>query len=336
MPSARDPCRGAFETNHAQEDREHMTDRIRAVGRFVWEMLQEFVGDDCPRMAAALSYYSVFAMPAMLGVLALVANHFVAPGELRNVISQQITALVGVESAGRIVTIVENAIRPDLAGPAAVIGLIALFFGATAAFANLQGALNIAWGVQPDPKRGDVRTFLVKRAVSLVMIGALGVLLLASLVASAVLSAFQGFFASFAPAWLRSPALQIADVGVSLAVLSLLAAMTLRWVPDAVVRWRDALVGGLFTGVLFTVGKLLIGYYLGRRDLNNVYGAAGSLAMALLWIYYSAIIFLLGAEFTQLWACRKGDPVVPQNGAVRVKRQIVYAEGEDEGTEIGR
>lgn len=313
-----------------------MRDRIRAVGRFVWAMLQAFVGDDCPRMAAALSYYSVFAMPAMLGLLALIANHFVGPGELRDVISNQITTLVGVESASRIVTIVENAIRPDLAGPAAIIGLVALLFGATAAFANLQGALNTAWGVQPDPRRGDVHTFLVKRAVSLLMIGALGVLLVASLLASAVLSAFQGFFSSLAPPWLRSPVLQVADVGVSFAALSLVAAVTLRWVPDAIVRWRDALMGGLFTGALFTVGKLLIGYYLGRRDLNNVYGAAGSLAVALLWIYYSAMIFLLGAEFTQLWAARKGEPVEPQGGAVRVRRQIVYAEGENEGTEVSR
>jgi membrane protein len=329
-------CTGARESNHGQEDREQMTDRIRAVGRFVWQVLQEFVGDDCPRMAAALSYYSVFAMPAMLGLLALAANHFVGPGELRGVISRQITALVGVESAGRVVTIVENAVRPDFGGPAAVVGILALLFGATAAFASLQDALNTAWGVQPDPKRGDVRTFLAKRAVSLAMIGALGVLLVASLLVSAVLSAFQGLFSSLAPAWLRSPVLRVADVGVSFAVLGLLAAVILRWVPDAVVRWRHALVGGLFTGALFTVGKLLIGYYLGRRDLNSVYGAAGSLAMALLWIYYSSMIFLLGAEFTQVWACRTGEPVVPQRGAVRVKRQVIYAEGEDQGAEIGR
>jgi membrane protein len=124
-------------------------------------------------------------------------------------------------------------------------------------------------------------------------------------------------------------------VGISLASVSLLAALVLRYVPDAVVRWRDALVGGAFTGVLFTVGKLLIGYYLGRRDLNSVYGAAGSLAIALLWVYYSSIILLLGAEFTEMWSCRKGDAVVPQRGAVRVRRQVVYAEGRDEGEEVG-
>jgi membrane protein len=287
-------------------------------------------------MAAALSYYSVFAMPAMLGILALVANHFIKPGELRRIVSDQITAFVGVESASRIVTVVENAVRPEFAGPAAVVGAVALLFGATAAFSNLQDALNTAWGVQPDPKRSDVTTFLIKRAISLVMIGALGLLLLVSVVASTVFSALQNLFTGVVPGWLRSPMLVVADVAVSFTAVSVLASLVLRTVPDAVVRWRDALVGGVFTGALFTVGKMLIGYYLGQRDLDNVYGAAGSLAIALLWVYYSSNILLLGAEFTEAWACRRGEPVVPQRGAVRVKRQVVYAEGSDEGQEVGR
>ncbi len=312
-----------------------MLSALRAAGRFVWRVLTDFIADDCPRMAAALSYYSVFAMPALLGLLALMANHFVRPGELRRIVSDQITAFVGIESASRIVTVVESAVRPDFAGPAAVLGLAALLFGATAAFANLQSALNVAWGVQPDPKRSDVYTFFVKRAISLVMIAALFVLLLVSVVASTVLSALQGFFSDVVPPWLRSPTLVLVDLSVSFAAVSLLASVVLRYVPDAVVRWRDALVGGVFTGALFTVGKLLIGYYLGRRDLDSVYGAAGSLAIALLWVYYSSIILLLGAEFTEVWACRKGAPVVPQRGAVRVKRQVVYAEGREEGEEVG-
>lgn len=298
--------------------------------------MTEFVADECPRMAAALSYYSVFAMPAMLGILALVANHFVKPGELRRIVSDQVTAFVGVESASRIVTVVENAVRPEFAGPAAVVGAVALLFGATAAFSNLQDALNTAWGVQPDPKRSDVTTFLIKRAISLVMIGALGLLLLLSVVASTVFSALQNLFTGVVPGWLRSPMLVVADVAVSFTAVSVLASLVLRTVPDAVVRWRDALVGGVFTGALFTVGKVLIGYYLGQRDLDNVYGAAGSLAIALLWVYYSSNILLLGAEFTEAWACRRGEPVVPQRGAVRVKRQVVYAEGSDEGQEVRR
>jgi membrane protein len=126
----------------------------------------------------------------------------------------------------------------------------------------------------------------------------------------------------------------IADVALSLVAVTVLVTLILRFVPDAFVGWRDAVAGGFFTGVLFTVGKLLIGYYLTRSEPGNVFGAAGSLAVALLWIYYSSIILLLGAEFTEVWACRNGDPVVPEVGAVRVRSQVVYAEGIEEGRDV--
>lgn len=310
-----------------------MIDRLRAAGRFVVEMVGNFLADGCPRMAAALSYYSIFAMPPLLGLLALAASQFVGPQELRALISQQVETFVGVDGVARIVTVVQEAVAPEMTGPAALLGLLALVFGATGAFVQLQNALNTAWGVQPDPRRGDVRTFLVKRGVSLLMIGAFGLLLLLSLVASTAISLFRGFLEGM-PDWVRGWGLPAADLTVSLIAVASLFTLILRYVPDAVVQWRDAIAGGIFTGVLFTVGKLLIGYYLARSQPGNVYGAAGSLAVALLWIYYSSIILLLGAEFTEAWACRHGKPVVPQRGAVRVRQQVVYAEGRDEGRDV--
>ncbi|MEP7381219.1 MAG: YihY/virulence factor BrkB family protein [Gemmatimonadota bacterium] len=307
---------------------------VRYAGRFTWELLQEFMADDCPRMAAALSYYSVFAMPAMLGILTLVAGRVIPPDQLHQVLARQLTALVGYDSAARIVDIVENAVRPEFGGPLAIVGVVALLFAATASFASLQGALNAAWGVRPDPRRSDITTFLIKRLVSLVMIVSLGVLVMVSSIASGVLVTVQGYFSEFAPTWLRSPVVRVVDLTLSFALISLLVALIFRLVPDAVVRWRDALAGGAFTGALFTVGKVLIGYYLTSRDLDSVYGAAGSLAVALLWIYYIAMIFLLGAEFTQLWASRHNEPLVPEKGAVAVKRQVVYAEGAEAGQEV--
>ncbi len=303
--------------------------RLRAVGQFLWDLIGAFVADDCPRMAAALSYSSVLAMPAILGTLALVARHLFESADVRRIVAHQVGAVVGVESATRIVTAVEAATRPDLLGPMAVVGLIGLLFAATGSFSSLQGALNRAWSVQPDPKRSDVKNFLMRRAISLVMLAALGVLILVSAVASTALSALQGILGRLGPDWLQSWLVMATDTLVSLVAISLLTAVVLRWVPDAVVKWRDALAGGLFTGLLFTVGKVLIGYYLGRRHLGNVYGAAASLAIALLWIYFTAVALLLGAEFTEAWARRRGDPVVPQPGAVRVERRIVYEDEHD-------
>ncbi len=178
---------------------------LRRVGSFTWDLLQEFIADDCPRMAAALSYYSVFAMPAMIGILAFVASRVIPPDDFHRVISEQLTAVVGYESAARIVDVVANAVQPQFGGPLAVAGFVALLFAATAAFASLQGALNAAWGVSPDPRRSDVRTFLIKRAISLVMLAALGVLVMLSALTSGILASVQGYFAQFAPPWLRSP-----------------------------------------------------------------------------------------------------------------------------------
>ncbi|MGE0159722.1 MAG: YihY/virulence factor BrkB family protein [Gemmatimonadales bacterium] len=307
---------------------------LRAVGRVLWGTVTDFFGDGCPRMAAAISYYSIFAIPGVLGLLALAAREFVGPREIQEAVSEQVQTFVGVESATQVVDVVQGAVDPSLTGPAALIGLIALVFGATGAFGELQSALNIAWGVQRDPRRSDVKGFFLKRAISLVMIAALGVLLLLSIVASTAISVMRSFFMEALPPTLQSVGLPIADLAVSLVAVSALVTIVLRYVPDAVVSWRDAAVGGSFTGALFTVGKLLIGYYLGRSDPGNVFGAAGSLAVALLWVYYSSIILLVGAEFTEVWACRNGDPVVPRDGAVRVRKQVVYAEGKEEGREV--
>jgi membrane protein len=285
-------------------------------------------------MAAALSYYSIFAMPGILGLLALAASRFARPGQLREVISDQVRTFVGVDSAAGVINVVEGAVRPELSGPAAVLGLIALVFGATGAFVQLQTALNTSWGVQPDPRRSDVRTFLTKRAVSLLMILLFGLLLLASITASTGIAVIRGALETYSPAWTRSWVLPASDFAVSLLSVTVLFSLILRYVPDAEVLWREALAGGLFTAILFTVGKMLLGSYLSRSDPANVFGAAGSLAIALIWIYYSSMILLLGAEFTQVWACRHGKDVVPQRGAVRVRQQVVYAEGADEGREV--
>jgi len=292
-----------------------------------WAVITSFVADECPRMAAAISYYTVFAMPPLLALLALLTGKLLSPEQLQALVSEQVTSLVGVQSAAEIVEVVREVAQPDLSGPVAVLGLVALLFGATSAFVQLQTALNTAWGVAPNPRRSDVRTFLVKRAVSLLMILAVGVLILALVTVSTLLSAFHGAIKVYAPRLSATGALPIADAATSLVLVTALLTVILRSVPDAVIRWRDALVGGLFTGVLFTAGKFVIAYYLGRSDLASVYGAAGSLAVALFWVYYSAAILLLGAEFTRVWACRNGAPVEPQWGAVRVEWRVRPVDG---------
>lgn len=273
-------------------------------------------------MAAALSFYTVFSLPPLLALSTLVVGVVVPPEQFREVLFSQLGSLVGNQGAEQIVSLVEGASRPEMRGPAAAIGGVALVSAATGAFVQLQEALNAAWQVAPDPDRSNVKVFLFKRLVSIAMIGAIGFLLLVSLVLSTLLAAAGGFLHSVTPEWLSHWFATVADVGISLAVISLMFAAIFQYVPDASVEWRDALVGGLFTGVLFTAGKIGIGYYFGRSDPGSVYGAAGSLALALLWIYYSAMILLLGAEFTEVSARERGVRLRPRHGAVRVRRTL--------------
>ena len=294
---------------------------VKSTGNLLWSSLQQFMGDGCPRMAAALSYYTVFSLPPLLVLLMLIAGVFIEPAEVQRALQGQIGALLGPDGANQVQTIISNANRPGTGGPVAVIlGIAAFLFGATGAFAQLQGALNAAWEVEPDPTRGDLKNFLFQRVFSFAMILAIGFLLLVSLVLSALIAAFTDVLTQWTPAGLSGPLLQAINTGISFVVISLLFAAMLKTLPDAVVAWRDAAVGGAFTALLFNLGKLGIGLYLGRSNPGSAYGAAGSLALVLFWIYASSLIVLFGAEFTQAWAERRGRPIEPKPGAVRIVR----------------
>lgn len=293
--------------------------------------IAEFLKDECPRMAAALSYYTVFSLPALLLLVLLVAGIFEDPERLRGQISEQTEMLIGPDAAEQAISIFENMDRPgERGGWPMVAGLAALIFAATGAFAQLQATLNRVWGVEPDPDRGNVRNFLLKRVLSFGMILGVAVLLLASLVAQALLSSFGDVVAAVLPRAASDVALRLLSIGVSVAAATLLFGLVFLVVPDARVHWRDAWKGALTTGILFLVGNLLLGIYLSRGSPASAYGAAGSLALILVWIYYSSMIFFLGAELTQVLARRRGEEIRPSRGAVRVAiERRVIRKGED-------
>lgn len=293
---------------------------LRRAGSLLAQTARESMSDGCPEMAAALAYSTVFSLPPLLVLLMLIVGAVVDPATVERLLAGQVGALLGPEGGQQVSALIRNASRPDIGGVAAVLGIGAFLLGATAAFAQLQTALNRAWQVAPDPARGGVGRFLLKRAISFAMILVLGFLLLASLALSALLAALGDALATVTAQGVSGLLLQAINATLSFVVIGLLFAAIFSYVPDAVVRWRDALVGGAFTALLFTLGKTLIGAYLGRSDAGSAYGAAGSLAVALLWIYYTALITLIGAEFTQVWARERGQAIVPEPGAVRVIR----------------
>ncbi|MEX2571832.1 MAG: YihY/virulence factor BrkB family protein [Gemmatimonadota bacterium] len=292
---------------------------MKGPAQLVWQTINEFLSDGCPQMAAAISFYTLFSLPPLLVVVIMLVDPFLARDAALQLIEREVGNLIGPQGAAQLDMLLENVTRPGQGGPlAATLGIAAFAFGATAAFAQLQGALNAAWQVGPDPQRGDVINFLLKRLFSFLMILVIGVMLLASFLLSAALAAFGTALELLAPGLPSGSILRVLETAITFTVTVFLFTGMFRLLPDARVRWGPALFGGLVTATLFTAGKLAISYYLGSTDPGSAYGAAGSLAMVLIWIYYSSMILLIGAEFTQVWMRRRGQPIEPERGAVRV------------------
>ncbi|MBB4638597.1 YihY/virulence factor BrkB family protein [Longimicrobium terrae] len=275
---------------------------------------QEFMKDECPRMAAALSYYTVFSLPPLMILLLLIAGTVFDPQQVQAAIHEQIGMLMGSAGADEIAAIINQAERPGGRGIKAVLGVGAILFGATGAFIQLQSALNAAWEVEPDPNQGGIRNFIFKRLLSLGMILGIAFLLLVSLGISAALSAMGGALGGFFPG-VPEPVLYAVNLAISFVVITALFAAMFKVLPDARIAWRDVWVGAVVTSLLFLVGKFVLGFYLGRSNPGEAFGAAGSLALVLVWIYYSAMILLVGAEFTQTWAVTRGGGIRPESGA---------------------
>jgi membrane protein len=285
------------------------------------DAFKDFSDDECPVRAAALSYYTVFSLPPLLILILLIAGAIFDPAEVQRALTQQMGGLMGAKGAEEIGTIMNQAERPGGRGVKALLGVAAIIFGATGSFLQLQGALNRAWEVEPDPKQGGIKNLILKRILSLGMILGVAFLLLVSLAMSAALSAIGGMIGRLIPGGSEVVA-GIFSFVLSFVVITGLFAAIYKVLPDARIAWKDVWVGALVTSLLFTVGKFLLGYYLGRSNPGEAFGAAGSLALILVWIYYSSMIVLFGAEFTQAWAIRHGRPIEPEEGARRMYDEI--------------
>ena len=286
-----------------------------------------FVNDDCPSQAAALAYYTVFSLPPLLLIIISTVAPAFGSAAVQNRVLYQFRGLIGPRAAdqiGAILSSVENAHGHH--GLAAALGLLALVFAATSAFVQLQTSLNHAWNVKPDPQQSEIRSFLVKRLISFGMILAVAFLMLVSLLVSAGLAAASDVLARLLPSSSAPTLPAYVNVFLSVVLFAAIFAAMHGFLPDAKISLRDAVAGGIVTSLLFTGGKMLIGLYLGNSDITNVYGAAGSLAVILLWTYYSSMIVLLGAEFTKVWSRRHGRRAQPERGAMKVRTQEVRAE----------
>lgn len=277
----------------------------------------QFSTDNCPRLAAALGYYTVFSLPPLLVITVTLLGYFYDPAQIRDYLAEQTGGAIGAE---QIQTMVESARDSGSGTIATIVGILGLLIGATAVVAQLQDAMNTVWQVQPDKEHGGVKRLLIKRVLSFGMILGIAFLLLVSLVLSAVVSALGQSVSGNVGGDFWPPVFQALNFVVSLGVVTLLFAAMYKILPDAEVEWRDVWIGAFLTAVLFALGKLALGIYFAQANPGSTYGAAGSIALILIWVYYSAMIFFFGAEFTQAFARYRGHRIVPSDGAVRVVR----------------
>jgi membrane protein len=271
------------------------------------QTVKEFLADNAPRLGAAMAFYTALSLAPVLLVVIGIAGLAFGEQAARGEIAHQIANLVGKEQAEVVQDMLKKSAGRGGGVLATVIGFATLLVGATGLFAELQGALDTVWNVKPDPDKSGIRATVKDRLLSFAMIGVMAFLLLVSLVFSAVVSGLGEAFERWLP--YSSVWLQAANVAVSLVVTTLMFAMIFKVLPHARPAWSDVWVGAALTAVLFTIGKYLIGLYLGRASVGSTFGAAGSFVVLLVWVYYSTQILLLGAEFTQVYALRHGSGV---------------------------
>jgi membrane protein len=285
----------------------------RDLGTVLQRAVAGWWNDNVPRMGAALAYYTLFSLAPILIVAIAIAGLAFGPEAVRGEIVSQIEGLVGHEGAQAVQAMLEGAARPSSSIPATIIGLITFFLGATGAFLELQADLDAIWRVKPKQSGSFLKALVRQRLISFGLVLGFGFLLLTSLVVSAALAALHTYmgnaFPGVAVLW------GALDVVVSLAVITTLFAMIYKVLPDVKLAWTDVWVGGLVTAGLFTIGKSLIGLYLGTSAFGSTYGAAGSVIVVLVWVYYSAQIILLGAEFTREYVKRFGRKPPPEEFA---------------------
>jgi membrane protein len=287
---------------------------VRGLGGLLWGTIMAFFSDDCSSMAAALSFYTFFSLPALLTLVLTIIGRVADPVRVQKVIVSEVGGLIGTSGAEQVGVIIGNAhLGNTSAAVATVLSLLAVMFGATTSFAQLQTALNKAWSVKPDPRRNQLVVFLRKRIFSFGVVITVAFLLLVSLALNAMLVAVGNRLSgAAAPTML----FQVLTSVIGFIITAALFAVMYRYLPDARIAWRDVRAGAIASALLFTLGKTVIGLYLGRSNPGTVYGVAGSLAVVLIWVYYTSMIVLLGAEFTRLWAQRFGRGITPQRGAV--------------------
>lgn len=295
---------------------------LQAIWKLLQETFKEWSEDKASRLAAALAYYTIFSIAPLLIIVIAIAGAVFGEEAARGQIVGQIQGLVGPDGAEFIQTAIQNANKPKTGAMASIISIAVLLVGATGLFTELQDSLNTIWEVKPKPGR-SVTNMIRLRVLSFAMVIGIGFLLLVSLVISTALAALVTYFSSnLLPGvdllW------QIINFILSFAITTFLFGLIFKVLPDVEIAWSDVLIGAMLTSFLFSIGRFLLGQYLGNGSFGSAYGAAGSLVVILAWVNYAAQILFFGAEFTQVYARRYGSGITPSKHAIPLSDNTEY------------
>ncbi|BFM44435.1 YihY/virulence factor BrkB family protein [Flavobacterium sp. CFS9] len=289
-----------------------------------WYLLRttflEFNDDNAIKLSAALSYYTIFALPPLLIIIITICGFFFGEEAVTGELYGQINRLVGNDAAIQIQDAIKNVQLSDSNVFVTIFGVVMLLIGASGVFAEIQSSINFIWGLRAKPNKG-LKKFIQNRIMSFSMIVSVGFLMLVSLMLNAVLDVLNArlkLYLADSTVYL----FYIINLIIVLGSITLLFAIIFRTLPDGIIKWRDAFIGAGCTAILFMIGKFAIGFYLGNSTIASVYGAAGSVIIILVWVYYSAIILYFGAEFTKVYAKTYGGKIAPNGYSVEIKKEI--------------
>jgi membrane protein len=292
--------------------------KIKKVWKILINSFKNFANDKIAKYSASLAYTTIFSMGPLLIVLIFLCSIFFGQEATEGKIYGQLQQFVGKDAASQLQTIIQNASLSGKGTIAAIIGVVTLLIGSTAVFAEIQDSINSIWGLKAKPKKG-LWKILRNRFLSFSLVVSLGFLLLVSLAVTTVVEGLSGRLKASLPD-VTVVVFYILNLLLTFIITTVLFALIFKVLPDARTRWKDILPGAFASSVLFMIGKFIISFYIGKSHVGSTYGAAGSLVILLLWVYYSAIILYLGAEFTKSWTEMMKSSIIPNDYAVTLKQ----------------
>ncbi|MBV8255024.1 MAG: YihY/virulence factor BrkB family protein [Chitinophaga sp.] len=290
--------------------------------KIIWQVLKqsgsEFMNDKVLKLSAALSYYTIFSIAPMLIIIIFLCDLFLSKESIEGSVYSQIRTLVGNDATIQIQSMIKSATLSNDVSWATIVGGITLVIGATGVFAEIQDSINFIWKLKAKPKKSGIIKLLLNRLLSFSLVISMGFILLVSLALNGLMEVLNHRLLALFPQ-VEYLAVYVANLTITFLVITCLFAIIFKILPDARIRWKDILVGAITTAILFMLGKFAIGYYLGASKISSAYGAAGSIVIILLWVYYSAAILYFGAVFTRVWVQYFGSRIYPNDYAIWIR-----------------